>query len=180
MSDILQKLKAGTDNIKIIKWPGTSTDVALRILSQRDQQDALFATERLFKSEKIDVHMVTAEEYENEKTTQILFRALRDPQKIDDSIVANVTEFKTLLSREEKRVLIEEYLLFESECSPSPENLSADEFDKIFTALKKNAPETIGSITSSSTLKRLITTLVKQLEISQSDSGSRTTRSTKQ
>ena len=172
MSDLLNKLKAGTDNVKIIKWPGTETDVALRILSQRDHQDAAFATERLYKQEKIDISMVTAEEYESEKATQMLYRALRDPQKLEEPVTATITEFRGLLRIEEKRALVAEYLGFEGECSPSPENLSAEEFDKVFTALKKNATETLGNITSTSTLRRLVRTMVDQLQNSQSDSGS--------
>jgi len=72
--------------------------------------------------------------------------------------------------------LVAEYLGFEGECSPSPENLSAEEFDKVFTALKKNATETLGNITSTSTLKKLVRTMVDQLQISQSDSGSSLSR----
>jgi len=180
MSDLLNQLKLGTDNVKLIKWPGSSKEVALRIISQRDHQDSVFSTERLFKSEKIDVNMVTAEEYDSEKATQLLYRALRDPQKLDEPISTSIGEFRRLISREEKRMLIDEYMGFESECSPSPENLSAEEFDKVFTALKKNSAETIGSITSMSTLKKLLRTTADQLVSSQMASGSSSSRSKKQ
>jgi phage FluMu protein gp41 len=180
MSDLLNQLKLGTDNVKIIKFPGSSKDVALRIISQRDYQDAAFATERLFKSEKIEVSMVTAEEYEVEKAIQLLYRALRDPQNLDEPISPSITEFRKLLTREELRLLKDEYLGFESECSPSPENLSAEEFDKVFVALKKNSVETIGSITNMSTLKKLLLTMVDQLSNLPTDSGSSSSRSTKQ
>jgi valyl-tRNA synthetase len=180
VSDLLQQLKLGTDNVKLVKFPGTDKEVALRIISQRDHQDAAFSTERLFKQEKIDVNMITAEEYESEKATQLLYRALRDPQKLEEPIAPNITEFRKLLTREEKKLLIDEYLGFESECSPSPENMSDEEFDKVLTALKKNSVETIGNITSMSMLKKLLRTTVDLLVSSPTGSGSSSSRSIKQ
>ena len=166
MSDLLQKIKLGTDNIKIVEWPGTKTKVALKILSQREHQEATFATERHFKSEKIEVNLVTSEEYESERATQLLYKALRDPEKTEEPICSSITEFRSSMTREEKRVLTDEYLGFESECSPAADNLSGDEFDRVLSALKKNATETLGSITSMSMLKKLLHTLVNQLSSS--------------
>lgn len=163
MSDLLQRLKLGSDNVKLIDWPGTTKKVALKILSQQDQQLAAFETERHFKSNKIDVSMVTAEEYENEKATQILYRSLKDPEKLGEAIAGTITEFRSLITREEKKLLIDSYLTFESECSPSPDNLSDEEFDRLITDLKKNPAQTLGNITSIHTLRRLLHTTVSQL-----------------
>jgi hypothetical protein len=163
MSDLLQRLKLGSDNVKLIDWPGTDKKVALKILSQQDTQLAAFDTERIFKSNKIEISMVTAEEYESEKSTQILYRALRDPEKLSEAIAGTITEFRSLLSREEKKLLIDQYLAFESECSPSPDNLSNEEFDRLVESVKKKVEQTLGSVSNIGTLKRLITTLVSQL-----------------
>jgi hypothetical protein len=177
MSDLLSKIKAGTDNVKLLDWPGSSQKVALRILSQRDFQDAIFSTERHFKAEKIEVNMVTAEEYDSEKATQILYRALRDPEHLTEPICPTVTAFRQTLTREEKAIILQEYVAFESECSPAPQNLSDEEFDKVFEDLKKNATTTLGSVTSLSLAKKLITTLVDQLVTLQTASGSSSRRS---
>ena len=180
MSDLLQRLKLGTDNVKLLNFPGSDQKVALKILSQKDLQDAAFATERYFKSEKIEVNLVTSEEYDAEKATQILYRCLKDPENTNESIASSITEFRKLLNREEKRILADEYVAFERECSPAPDNLSGDEFDKILSDLKKNPATSISTITSISTARRLITCLVDQLTSLHTVSGSTSSASIKQ
>jgi hypothetical protein len=164
MSDLLSKIKLGSDNIKLVDWPGSKTKVALKILSQKEHQEATFMTERHFKSEKIEVNLVTAEEYESERATQLLYRSLRDPENMQEPVCPTITEFRDRLTREEKKALTDEYLGFESECSPAADNLSSDEFDAVLSALKKNATQTIGNITSTSMLKKLLLIMAKQLQ----------------
>lgn len=156
MSDLLAKLKLGTSNQKLIDFPGTTQKVVLRILSQADLQLATFSTERLFKSEKIDVNLVTGNEWDNEKATQILYMALRDPENQDEPIAKSITEFRKALTKDTKDELISEYLTFEKDVSPSPEGLSSDEFDRTVAEVKKK-PETIQLKSfSTATLKKLI------------------------
>jgi hypothetical protein len=164
MSDLLSTLKAGTDNVKLIKFPKSETPIALKILNQKELQDAAFCTERLFKTEKIDVNLMTSEEYSSEKATQILFRCIRDPENLEQGIAPNITVFRASLTRNEKEYLIGEYLAFEKDVSPSPDNMSNEEFDKILLDVKKNPEDITGKIFSSSMLKKLITTLVSQLK----------------
>ena len=156
MTWILERLKLGTNNTKLVKWPGSDLAIIVRILSQQDIQEAIFATERLFKSSKIETNLMTADEFDNEKQTQVLFRAIRDPEDMEKPICQTVEEFRRSLTREEKELLIAEYNGFESECSPSPDNLTNDEFDKVMSDLKKKPAETLGNITSISTLKKLL------------------------
>lgn len=156
MSDLLSIFKAGTDNHKLVKWPGTEHPVAIKILSQKDLQDAAFSTERMFKSEKIDVGILTAEEYEVEKSIQILFRCLRDPKNLEEPVAPNIAEFRKALTREERRLLTDEYLGFESECSPAIDGLSKEDFDKLLQDLKKNPQQILSSITDIGMLKKLL------------------------
>jgi hypothetical protein len=167
MSDLLSRIKAGSDNVKLINWPGHSPDkaskVLLKILSQDEHQSAAFSTERHFKSEKIEISMVTAEEYESEKATQILFRALRDPEKTSEPISPTISDFRRLLTKNEKEVLADEYLTFEKDCSPSGENLSSDELDSVIAELKKK-PEAVWSTNlSTAMLKSCICSMAKDL-----------------
>jgi hypothetical protein len=172
MSDLLSRLKLGSDNIKLVDFPNINNQkIALRILSQKEIQEASFATERHFKSEKIELNMVTASDYDTEKSVQMLFRALRDPEKLQESISATITEFRSLLTRQEISALADEYLAFESECSPSLDTLSGDEFDKLVSDLKKKPEQTIGNITSLQMLRRLLLTMVKQPVKSLTDNG---------
>lgn len=165
MSDLLSRLKAGIGNVKSITWPGTETTIAMRVLSQQEHQDAAFATEQLFKGAKIDISMVTADEYESEKVTQLLYRALHDPEKLEEPICKTVGEFRKLLTGSEKKLLAEQYMSWEQECSPSPDNMSDHEFDQLLLSVKKNPGGTIGSITNLSTLRKLLSSLVDQPKI---------------
>jgi hypothetical protein len=77
-----------------------------------------------------------------------------------------------MLTRDEKKLLADEYMSFERECSPSPDNLSNDEFDRLVEQVKKTPGETTGSITSISTLRRLVTFLASPPANLPADNGS--------
>jgi hypothetical protein len=156
MSNFLQKLKLGTNNVKMIDWPGTDTKVTLRILSQQQLQEALFDSERLFKVSKIETNLMTAQAYQEEESTQILYRSLRDPINLDEPIAPNITEFRKALTVNEKKILIDEYRSFDAECNPSPDNLSEEDFDRLVADLKKKPEETVSNILSLSIAKRLL------------------------
>jgi hypothetical protein len=164
MSDLLSKLKLGTANHKLIDWPGTQTKVVLKILSMAETQEAMFATERHFKQSKIEVNLVTAKEYDTELTTQTLYRAIRDPQKLEEPIALTITDFRLCLNRDESDLLFKEYLAFEADCSPSMDNLSGEEFDRIVADVKKKPEETLGSVTNLAVLRRLVLFMVKHLK----------------
>lgn len=142
MDSLLERIKSGSKNHKLIYWPGNKEQVIIKVLSVQERQEAAFCTERLFKSEKIEPSFLTSDEYADENATQILFRALRDPKNMDAPITENISKFRALVTREEKTGLLNEYLAFENECAPSPDNLSNDEFDRIIESIKKN-PELI-------------------------------------
>jgi hypothetical protein len=155
-SNFLSKLKLGTDNIKIIKWPGTNTEVALKILSEQDRMEISIATEHLLKQEKVENNFNNSDIYTAENFCQMLYRVLRSPDNLDTPICSSISTFRKSLTREDTKVLVAEYLAFESECSPAPENLSSSDFDALLLRVKKNATETISSITSISLLKKLL------------------------
>lgn len=163
-SDILQKIKLGTNNIKLIKWPNSETQVALKILSQQEIQEAVFATERLFKKENIEVNLITSDEYESEKATQILFRAIKDPSKATEPICSNITEFRASLTKEEKNYFVAEYLTFEKDCSPRPDNMTNEDFDKFIMDIKKNPNSISQSNLSSNMLRKCIIILASPLK----------------
>jgi len=161
MSDLLQKIKLGGNNFKLIKWPGTDVDVALHVLSEHELQESLFETENIFKAAGIlNPHMMNANGYTGEEHTQILFRALRDPSHREEPIAKNITEFRKALTASVKIALLEEYAAFDSEMNPSPSNLSSDEFDRLVTSLKKKPEQTLENISSMSLLKKLMLTMV--------------------
>lgn len=169
--NLLEKLKAGTRNTKTIKFPGTSQDVLIKVLSNADLQDAAFATEMLFKSKGIEMSMSIVDAYEDEKTTQILYRALRDPIDQTKPITASIDEFKSLITKAEKDKLVDEYITLEQECSPNIDSMSEADMHAFLDELKKS-PETLGNVSNIITARRLISFLVSQLQNSQKDNGS--------
>jgi hypothetical protein len=151
----LKTLLAGTDNVKPIKWPGTDVTVNLRVLNQQDLQEASFATEKLFLAQKLPYNTWMYDTYSGEQETQVLYRALRNPEN-DQPLWPSITEFRKALTYETKKLLCVEYKAHETECSPNPNELSADEFDRLTQDLKKKPEEIIGACTNISTLKRLL------------------------
>jgi hypothetical protein len=168
---LIEKLKAGRRNIKTIKFPGTDDDLILRVLSNAEIQEAVFAAERRFKAEDIPILDSTRDVYNDERTTQILFRALRNPKDAKKALFSSDDELRALLTRDEKEILSQEYEAFQSECAPHPETMSDEEFDNLWEALKKS-PETALNFLSSGTLKRLLLYLASRPATSPTDSGS--------
>jgi hypothetical protein len=160
---LLDRLKAGKRNIKLISFPGTTEQIALTILNEEERQLSTINADRVLKTAKLDYNqMMTASEFDAEKATQILQMSLKDPANLDRPF-ASIIELRKLLTKDIKGILIDEYLAFEQECSPSPDNLSTEEFDRIIETLKKNPKETVGSVTSIATARKLILILVSLL-----------------
>jgi hypothetical protein len=114
--------------------------------------------------------MGTVDEYETEKANQMLWRVLCDPAT-GEKLTKTIVEFRTSLTRDERCALVGEYVMFERDVSPNPENMTDEEFAAFVEDVKKKPDETLGNCSSSSTLKKLATTLVSQLANSQPPSG---------
>lgn len=168
---LIEKLKAGKRNVKIIKFPGTDQNVMLQVLSNAETQEAVFASERRFKAEDIVVDKTTLDAYQDERTTQILFRALRDPQDAKKAFAASADELRASLTKDEKDILVTELDAFQDECSPNIVKISDEEFDTLWESLKKS-PETVSSFLSSAMLKRLLLYLASRPATLPTDSGS--------
>lgn len=166
---MLERLKKGTDNKKVISFPGTSEEIVVSVLSEGARQDAQFATEQYFKRKDIEISMSTVDAYEAEKTLQMLYRALSDQE--GKPLARTVDEFRGLITIDEKDRLVEEYLSFEKECSPDPETMSEAELEELCDEIKKK-PEMIGSFSNIGTARQLISYMVNRLPSSLPDSGS--------
>lgn len=160
----------GSKNSKLINWPNSNEQVVLKILSVQDEQDAKFCTDLLFKQSKIDVTFVNSDEYASETFTQILYRALRDPKDMSKPICESISKFKMLLTNELKLYLFDEYQSFARECSPSPDNMTDDEFDRILQSVKKNPSLIYSENYSLNMLKKLIHFMVSLPENAQKHS----------
>jgi len=172
MSDLLERLKGGTKNHRVIRFPGTGEEVIIRLLSEGELQEAHFATERHFKKEGIEASMVTVDAYETEKTLQSLYRALRDPEDAEKTIAPSMTRFRLLISADERNLLVEEYTSLEQECSPIQPGMTEGEIDDLLETLKKRPEQIAGSVSNIVTARQLISSLVNRLASLQKDNGS--------
>jgi hypothetical protein len=170
MGNLLKKIKAGQANRRRLRWPGTDIDIELRLLSVQDSLDASLAADRLYKDNENAVGFHNVSEYQLEKTIQQLYRACVEPGT-NTPVVDSIAEFRRLVNGRERDMLVDEYSALDSECNPSPDTMSADEFDALVQNLKKKPSETTGSISSLSTLRRLCTFLASQPAHSPADSG---------
>ena len=157
---LLDAIKAGTDNRRTLKWPGTDEDVTLRILSSGEHQAAVVAAQARFKELRAEMDTATVEAFEDEKDLQILFRALRDAE--DKPVAKNVDLFRQTVTRQEIQLLAEEYVGFEREVSPRFDTLDEKDFNELFEGLKKK-PEAIGNVSSTALLRRLFIASVSRL-----------------
>jgi hypothetical protein len=159
--NLLEKLRSGKSVIKTVTLNGV--DFGLRLLSENDYLEAGLAVIDFFKARKIDdVNIANADLFEDEKTIQLLFRALVMPGS-GDPVTESVLLLRKSLDREDKAYLIKQYLEFEKEYSPmAGYNMPEAEFETLFDTLKKT-PETVNlSALNSETLRRLLVALVSQ------------------
>ncbi len=162
MSDsILAKLKSGKRNHIDTVFPGTDASLRIQILSNQEILDSSIAADRVFKLADIQITFQNSNEYQNEKNTQQLFRACVDPET-EKPFAADILEFRKLTTSEERDCLIDEYNKLSQDTNPSPENMAHDEFDAIVEAVKKNPKETIGNISSTRLLKKLLHSMASQ------------------
>ena len=167
---LLGKIKAGTNNTKSIKFPGTDKPVLLKILSNADTQEAGIAAERYFESQKIVFATSTIDLFADEQKTQMLFRALCDPDDRQKPIADSVAQFREQLTIEEKNYLIDQYTAFEQECSPTLDKMTDAEVDVFLGDLKKN-PAPIMSCCNIVLLRRLLLSSVSRPAGLPTDSG---------
>jgi hypothetical protein len=170
---LLATLKSGKQIRKTVTFPGTDVQFEFRLLSEQDKFDAALQTDMLYKDNPVGFH--NHNDYLNEKTTQQLFRACVIAG-VDLPIAASITEFRKLITGNERDILIDQYNEFDRENNPSPNTLTKDEFDKLMFDLKKKPEQTIGSILNLQTARKVITSLVSQPVILPKDNGSISTQ----
>lgn len=164
---LLDRIRAGTKNHQVILWPGSKTvRVRIRILSRGELQEAVFAAKAHFKASEIEVELVMVEAFEDEKTVQVLFRALEgaDGDELGKAICSDIDVFRNTVTRDELNELAQAYEILEHECSPNPETMPDDQFNAFLETLKKKPDEMIGSVRNIAFARRLLRSLVNPPE----------------
>jgi hypothetical protein len=157
--DILQRLKAGRDVLGSVTVNGV--ELGLRVLSDKDYQDATLAAEALMAKHETELSLATNDAFESEKSWHLISRMLVDPAT-GNPVFASAEEAASTLMRHDKDLISAKYLEHEEKFSPSSANLSNEAFAALLEEVKKNPEMTLSSVSSFGTLKRLITSLVGQ------------------
>lgn len=155
---LLERLKAGSSLKKEIEWPGSGEKIQIRLLNDGDYLSATLAADELMKN----VSVANIEKYNGEIETQLLYRCCLDPET--GKSIGSITDFRITLTPEVKAVLVDEMNSFHDENSPNTNQMSQEQFDKLFETVKKNAETAIMSVVNISLLRKLIVTLVSQLK----------------
>lgn len=154
------RLQKGTRNTKEIKFPGEDKLVLLQALSVEEcQQAAISALGYLTRQGHDPNHAMDV--LLNERSIQLLYRALRDPQDAKKPLTENVDGFRAVIDQSEVEALIGEFEIFQAECVPVIENFPEEKVAELIEAIKKN-PEALSSVFDSRLLKLVITTMASQ------------------
>lgn len=155
MNDILDKLKSS--GFATVSAELRGQKLAIRILTEQDYQIAAMAAHEKFKGE--GVSLTNADLYEAEVANQLLCRAIVDSSN-KKPVFPDAATFAEIITREEKSILLEKYL--EHERDISPRRMTESEFDELLAEVKKKSNTTRLNSLNSSTLRRLIFSLVDQ------------------
>lgn len=162
MHDLLNKLKAGSAAIRRVALPrkeGDGPELGLRVLTEADYLAAgLAAIDTLRANGHEDANLSNSELFEGAKVTELLARALVDPDS-GEQLSKNAAELRGVLSRADKVFLIDRYLDHEREFSPTEANMDEEAFATLLAEVKKNPAMPRLSDFSTATLKRLVQSL---------------------
>jgi len=162
MEHLISRIRAGTTNHQVIIWPGTETRVKLRILSRGEFQDAVFSATRYFEAARVEVLPHTAENFEEEKVIQLLYRSLSDLE--NNPVASDVDAFRMSINKSEVDELAASYAILEQDLSPSSERMPKEEYDRFLEALKKKPEEIISSVRNIAFARRLLRSMVATSE----------------
>lgn len=153
MNLLIDRIKAGSEHSETIDWPGTDDcKVAIRLCSENDNLQATLATDVIFKGYPIGAENATA--YDAERETQLLFRAVLDPET-NKSLFLKMLDFRQILTPEIKDSLAESLDELHQRYSPDPSTLTDEEFDALVQNVKKNGEAALANVYGMHTLKRL-------------------------
>lgn len=158
--DILAKLKASHDVVHQFKLG--EINLGLRILTERDYQEAGWAANALLDKYKTELKASNADLFESEKATQLILRFLINPIT-KKPVFTSADEVLDTFSRDERAFIGEKYFDFEREYSPSERTLSDSEFEALVEDVKKKPDTPRLNDLNGALLKKLVIILASPL-----------------
>jgi len=119
-----------------------AVDFLWRVVTENERAEAVQAAHEYLEQRRIPVVVPGQSYLEDETSWQILWRAMRDPERPEKPLARDVDELREFLSFEERDMLITGYMDLEEFVNPDLHGLSSDERDALVAALKKNDTRT--------------------------------------
>ena len=151
MSDLLEKLKLGSQNSKLVDWPGTKEKVRMRIANEYDMSLATVEADRFFKERTIGTPNLQA--YLSYKTAYRLYLMLTDPVT-NKPITPTFNEFYPLLTEDIQDDLETQRVVFQDECSPDPDLLTPEQLKAQYQEIKKKGYAEVISLIGNINIER--------------------------
>ena len=159
---LLEKLKAGVNNIRIIPFMGAKLRV--RVLSEAEIQQC-----RADALEFANTAGLDEEGLYTEIALRQLYVSLSD--EAGKPVADTIESFRKSLNRSEREHFTDKYLELEKEGSPGLEDMEQEEFDRILEAEKKS-PGSLLSSSNTGLLRRVLRYLESLPASSPAASGS--------
>lgn len=132
---LLQKIKSGKKNYKIIKFPGTDENVAIVLLSSDETTMAKLKADEFNKKNNI-----TDEIYLDKSIQEyIIFYALRDPEDLNKKVAESIDELKQSITVNDLAYLMIEYTNLSNETNPLINSLTEEMFEELKKTLEKTS-----------------------------------------
>ncbi len=139
---ILQKIKSGKKNYKLIEFPGTEEMVAIVILSSQELTDC-----KLKADEYIESRNIKDEDYKDIILQQyIMYNALRDKDDLNTKLASNIEEFRQLIDNNELAFLQVQYNMFMQDNSPFLSAINEEQFEELKKTLNKTTLKDLNGV----------------------------------
>lgn len=138
-ASLLARMLSGKRETREGSWPGRP-DIRFTwvVLSNTEIRDCAFTAWHEFASAKVPADNVAMLQFfQDEVLTQILARAMRDPENTERRLAKDVTEFRDLSTADVRAALYDDYVAFQQSVDPRPESLSPELADRLVELLKK-------------------------------------------
>jgi len=142
----LSALLRGTRDVVHTKIPGTQLGLVIRPLMGGEKQECLGDASKRFTDLGIPPEMKGYQDFEDEICWQILARVMRDPDTPGDDrnpwpvpFAKDVDEVRSLMTVDERDVIMTEFLDLEERCDPDPALMPELWHDQIEATLKKSS-----------------------------------------
>ena len=160
---MLERLRKGVDNAKLIRWPGQTDDESrlwLVPLACDALEDAYAEAFARFDKLSIPVTPYTADDWHSAVTVCILARAMRvynedDPKDRSQLLFASADELRSLFEPEDRNALATLWLELSEKADPDPMSMDAELLAKIDEFVKKKDARALSAF-SSNTLSAYI------------------------